>query len=268
MRFGFVARVTLAFALLVLFVFGLKVFYYQESAYVEPGIVKKQPITKDSRLPDFAAISDVREKKRAFFAFIRPGVSSANRQIALKRQFLLDIALQISQQSLSFDELSPGEIARIQGIAREFKIRQSVNTPALLNKLLSRVDIIPNELVMVQAANESGWGTSRFARLGLNFFGQWCFTKGCGLVPAARNEEASHEVEVFDSVDASIASYLRNLNTHAAYAHLRAIRADLRRNNLEVKAEHLAPGLLNYSQRQQDYVIELLQMLNHNKAYL
>ena len=33
----------------------------------------------------------------------------------------------------------------------------------LVNELLDRVDVIPNSIVLAQAANESGWGTSRFA---------------------------------------------------------------------------------------------------------
>ena len=43
----------------------------------------------------------------------------------------------------------------------------------------------------MQAANESAWGTSRFARIGLNFFGQWCYSKGCGMVPKRRNTGAA-----------------------------------------------------------------------------
>ncbi|MFM9673737.1 glucosaminidase domain-containing protein, partial [Streptomyces galilaeus] len=81
---------------------------------------------------------------------------------------------------------------------------------------LRRVDIIPKELALMQAANESAWGTSRFARIGLNFFGQWCYSQGCGMIPNRRNSGAAHEVAAFKSVRDAVSSYFKNINTHAA----------------------------------------------------
>ena len=42
-----------------------------------------------------------------------------------------------------------------------------------LSKLKMRMDIIPVSIAIAQAANESGWGTSRFALEGNALFGQW-----------------------------------------------------------------------------------------------
>jgi len=267
MRFGLVARITLALALLVTAVFALQIFFYEQAVEAPEQLVVKQKVEIAQKTPDFSAIRDVKARKKAFFDFIRPGIISANREIALQRQQLLDLQSTLANGT-SWQQLDSDQVQLLEDIAIEFKLSSALTTDAALEKLLVRVDTIPKALVMVQAANESGWGTSRFARLGLNFFGQWCFSKGCGLVPISRSKTAMHEVRVFDSVDASIASYLRNLNTHPAYEELRQIRLQLRQNNLPVKAEFLAPGLINYSERKQDYVMELLQMLRHNKAYL
>lgn len=264
MKFGIVARITTSLALLVLGVFALKLYYHEIPITNRAPIVEKQPIETKAKLPDFASITDIRTRKKTFFDFIRPGVISANRKIAIDRQFLLDV--RASNKDIS--GLNEATLSKINFLAKAYRYKKPIDSIARFEQLLSRVDTIPKELVMVQAANESGWGTSRFARLGLNFFGQWCFVKGCGLIPSSRNDGAGHEVRVFDSVDASITSYLNNLNTHPAYQELRDIRQQLRSNNLPVTAKDLAPGLLNYSERQQDYVVELLQMLRHNKAYL
>jgi Bax protein len=122
--------------------------------------------------------------------------------------------------------------------------------------------------VLIQAANETGWGNSRFAREGLNFFGQWCFRKGCGLVPQSRSDGLSHEVAVFKTVEDSVASYMRNLNSNAAYSLFRSIRADMRAENQEPSADKLVYGLVNYSERQEAYIDELLEMLRQNQPYL
>ena len=44
-------------------------------------------------------------------------------------------------------------------------------------KLKMRMDIIPVSIALAQAANESGWGTSRFALEGNALFGQWTWSK-------------------------------------------------------------------------------------------
>lgn len=48
------------------------------------------------------------------------------------------------------------------------------------------MDILPPSLALAQAAEESGWGTSRFAREGNALFGQWTTDPDVkGLVPLA-----------------------------------------------------------------------------------
>ena len=260
MRFGFVAKVVVALSIVVVGIVFIKATFNRQLSTQEPVIVGKQPLPTKDVIPAFSAMTNVAEKKQAFFNFIRPGVVNANRTIALDRQYLLDLKSSYEGQSVA--------PTRYLELLKHYKLETTEFDLPTLERLLRRVDVIPNALVMVQAANESGWGTSRFARLGLNFFGQWCFSKGCGLVPSARNDDASHEVKVFTSVDESIASYLRNLNTHPAYRHLRDVRAVLREHNEAVTASKLATGLTSYSERGEEYVLELLLMLRHNKAYL
>jgi len=260
MRFGFVAKVVVALSILVVSIVFIKATFNRQFTAQEPLIIGKQPLPTKDVIPAFSAMTNVTQKKQAFFNFIRPGVVNANRAIALDRQYLLDLKADFKSHSSA--------PSRYLSLLNHYKMDTKTFDLLTLDQLLQRVDIIPNGLVMVQAANESGWGTSRFARLGLNFFGQWCFSKGCGLVPSARNDDASHEVKVFDSVDESISSYLRNLNTHPAYRHLRDVRAVLREHNEPVTASKLATGLTSYSERGEEYVLELLQMLRHNKAYL
>ncbi len=137
-----------------------------------------------------------------------------------------------------------------------------------VQKLLRRIDIVPTELVLVQAANESAWGTSRFARIGLNFFGLWCYKKGCGMVPNARDEDGKHEVAAFQSIDTAVEKYLYNINSHYAYDVFRTIRAQLRAHQQPLKPEILATGLLPYSERGADYVSDIIDMLRHNARYI
>lgn len=214
------------------------------------------------KLPAFSEFADVKEKKHAFFDFIRPHVEAENKKILQQRA-----KLEIARMMLLSD--SPLEKKQSKEI---IKILESYDLPATLDTLtltqaLRRVDIIPKELALIQAANESAWGTSRFARIGLNFFGQWCYSKGCGIVPRRRDNEAEHEVAAFKSVRTAISSYFKNINTYSAYKNLRTIRENLRLEQKPILATKLTQGLLFYSERREAYIDDLNTMINQNRAY-
>jgi Bax protein len=126
------------------------------------------------------------------------------------------------------------------------------------------VDAVPVSLALAQAAKESGWGTSRFAREGYALFGERCFETGCGMVPRARRKGLSHEVTRFDSPREAVASYVRNLNTHPDYAEFRQLRAKLRQAPSPHPGIDLAGSLTSYSERREAYVREIREMIRFN----
>lgn len=229
----------------------------QRLAYPRADIPKKP-------LPDFNAIADVNAKKQAFFAYLRPYVRQENQRLQLLREQLLLIA-EKQQKKL---RLSIEEYAFLYSLYDEFRLDVAETDEASLQELLLRVDIIPESLVLMQAANESAWGTSRFAVEGYNFFGQWCFREGCGMVPLNRAEDQFHEVARFDSPALAIRSYFYNLNTFHTYEPLRQIRAQLRAENRPLNAEYLAKGLMAYSERGVEYIAEITAMIRFNRRLL
>ncbi|MGQ9426789.1 glucosaminidase domain-containing protein [Gilvimarinus sp. F26214L] len=219
--------------------------------------------TESERLPpDFAAIEVIADRKKAFFDFMLPMVREQNEAIAEKRQRILAVQREFHSRG----KLGRGSRAFLDETLGDYGLDDlSVSTDEQIIRLLRRVDRIPASMVLAQAATESAWGTSRFAREGNNFFGQWCFREGCGLVPLDRNSGAAHEVAAFSSARESISSYFRNINTHRAYRRLRAIREGLRGEGRDLQGLNLIQGLGNYSERGQDYVQELRQIIRGNE---
>jgi len=215
-------------------------------------------------LPDFASILDINSKKKKFFDFMKPAVVKQNKELLATRKKLNTWLEQISLE-LPLSEQEHQELSRL---VKTYRVNKEASTLAQLNDLLLRVDVIPMSLVLVQAANESAWGTSRFSRIGLNFFGIWCYKEGCGMVPGGRNVGAKHEVAAFQSLDEAVARYFDNINSHNAYRVFRTIRFELRSQEQELNPEILATGLLAYSERGADYVIDITKMLRHNQQYL
>ncbi|GAB6052516.1 hypothetical protein JCM17960_13360 [Magnetospira thiophila] len=132
------------------------------------------------------------------------------------------------------------------------------------SRLLRRLDVVPPSLALAQAAVESGWGTSRFARDGNALFGQWTTDEDRGLVPREREDDKAHRVKIFDHLIDSVAAYVHNLNTHKAYADFRQKRAGLRRQDAPLDGYDLAGTLYRYSERGEDYVDTLRLIINTN----
>jgi len=211
-----------------------------------------------SDVPDFAAISDVNSKKTAFFNYLQPAFDTVTAEVLAERALLTQW-----QTKTTF---TAQEQTQLQDMASMYKVTAD-NDLALIGTLLLHVDVIPEELVFSQSANETGWGTSRFAKLGHNFFGQWCFSKGCGIVPNQREEGAVHEVASFDSIEGSVRSYFRNINRNQSYLLLREIRSEQRLKGVDINACALAAGLINYSERKEAYIAEIRAMIRHNRKF-
>lgn len=221
------------------------------------------PLIILTHLPkDLSRIQDVRLKKRVFFLALLPMALMLNQEIDQQRQEMIHILARIEDQQA----LSAGQLADLEELRRYYRVKQDPLTSAKARKdLLQRVDVLPASLLLAQAANESGFGTSRFALEANNLFGEWTFTPGTGLVPEGRPEGASYEVRVFPSIYESLRSYIRNINTHWAYRPLRTLRTNLHLKGQQASGLELAAGLELYSTRRSAYVDEIRTIIRHNR---
>lgn len=197
---------------------------------------------------------------------MRPGIAIENARIEKERRRLLSIKQGLDEQSLTSEQQ-----ATAKRLGKLYSLEPSEVNYDWVEAMLERVDVLPEALVLTQAANESAWGTSRFANEANNYFGQWCYTKGCGLVPLKRSEGMSHEVAKFSSPQQSIHGYFMNVNRNRAYQELRDIRAGVRDRGEDLLSEatalELTNGLLRYSERGEAYVKDLQAMIRHNDKY-
>ncbi|SOB78443.1 Bax protein [Marinobacter sp. LV10R510-11A] len=224
----------------------------------EPALSSLPPLPSWARedLPDFTGYSDTTEKKVAFFSFMYPRVVLANSRILIERDYLDSLTTK--------DTLSKKEHSWLTAQSKRLRVDEEPGSPEQFTQLRKRLDVIPPSLILAQAANESAWGTSRFALRGNSLFGQWCFSKGCGLVPLSRNEGASHEVAAFPSPYHSVRAYIQNLNRHGSYQVLRDTRLDDREAGDPLSGLSLARGLISYSERGEEYVAEIRSMIRYN----
>ncbi len=208
------------------------------------------------KLPgDLHAVPEVSLKKTVFFHTMLPLILKENERILADRRRLTRI---MTEKAMGL-RVSPGDRLWLSVLAERYKTGDDK-----LQILLARVDVIPPSLALSQAAEESGWGTSRFAQSGNALFGQWTSADDNGLVPQDREAGMAHKIKAFGSLGQSVAAYMRNLNTHAAYRTLRKKRQQLRAKAAPVDGHVLAGALTKYSARGEKYVDSIRLIIEAN----
>lgn len=200
----------------------------------------------------------VSDKKNIFFRLTGSGILQANEKIMSEREHLMNA---IAKQDIHENEWLSALAVKYKVIKQE---SDKLDNAALI-ELKKRVDIVPPSLALAQAAEESGWGTSRFAIQGNSLFGQWDFS-GKGIKPKEQRAElGNYGIAAFDSPQESIEAYMLNLNTHRAYQRMRQKRAVFRQQNKQPKGWDLAKTLDKYSERGIEYVKSLHAIMSYNK---
>jgi Bax protein len=198
------------------------------------------------KAPEFDKIEDVQEMKKTFFNYLLPEINKKNNEIQLLRK-------RVIEKDLSIEELTK--------LYKKYRINEDSEIAALLEK----IDIIPPSLVLSQAALESNWGRSRFAKFYHNYFGLWCFERGCGVIPKKRDKGDTHEVAKFSSPEKAIDFYFLSINRNKSYEVLRKIRQDKRSKGQSITGLSLSEGLTNYAEIGYEYVERIRRVIASNE---
>lgn len=246
-------------AAIVGFTLALGCAAFSMAAHAEPSSETAPTLNSDVRrpaldpvteLPDLEEIQAGPKRKAAFLEMLVPLVRAENARIQSDRNWLVGINSRINP-------LRPQETQRLAALCDDYGV--TCESGKVSPELLSRVNTVPLEMVVIQAVEESGWGTSRIARESNNLFGMRCFSAGCGVA----QQGTTRHFQVFDSVRDGVRAYLYNLNTHRAYAQLRHQRAALAAKGKSITAETLIDTLHNYS-TSPGYQRQLLSLLRTN----
>jgi Bax protein len=211
---------------------------------------KVKPIYLTKLPKDIKSLGNTNQKRELFIKILLPLILDENAKITKDRKKLFKI--------LGKNFNTAGERVWLRRRFKEYKIEDKD-----LSKLKIRMDIVPVSLALAQAANESGWGTSRFALEGNALFGQWTWSKK-GISPENKDPNKTHKVLQFQILKASVRAYKNNLNTHNAYKDFRTARAEMRQENKEINGLKLTKHLKNYAAIGEKYVEILANIIVKN----
>ena len=222
-----------------------------------PSVPKAAPVpvivSRDftRRIPDAHVGLPVKQQKDSFIAMTLPLILAANEEISQRRSAI---------QRAAKTKDRPG----LERWAKLYRVNTDGRSLAEIEAaILVRADYVPVSLALAQAAIESGWGTSRFARQGNALFGQWAWQASAGIKPAeASNSRAV--VRSFPNLFGSVRAYMHNLNTHPSYASFRERRSMLRGRTRGDLGFQLAKFMDNYAEIGTAYVDKLQTLIRSN----
>lgn len=209
----------------------------------------------DSLPRDLARMSSVQARKTLFIKIVLPVVLRVNEELEAARrrvEWLLD---RLARPGA----IAPSDRRWLEEIAERCDI-----DPFDREALMSRLDVVPPSLAIAQAAEETGWGTSRFAREGNALFGMYTYRAALGMLPKRRDAHRRHRVRSFPSLLEAGSAYARNLNCHPAYAEFRQARAALRADGTPMSGYALAGELTRYSERGTAYIRTIRRIIRQN----
>ena len=205
--------------------------------------------------------NNISERKKEFINIVLPIIIDQNRQIIVLRQKLIDSKKYLNQNKT----LSQTDQIFINNLATKYSVAtKNRHKVDIINDLLFSVDIIPNSIALAQAANESGWGSSRFAIEYNALFGESTYDSKAGIVPFEREEGKKHLVRYFKTIDQSVESYFKNINSHFAYDRFRKLRKILRDQKSPFNISLLVNKLDVYAE-DEEYVDTIVSIIQGNK---
>lgn len=214
----------------------------RRGSLVPPVFARRMPNNMNNSVP---------MNKDVFLRLMLPLSLKVNAEIAAERSTI---------ERSGYNGPITGAPAAVKTIAAKYDIQSNTTN------LLQRVDLLPISLMLSQAGLESGWGTSRYVQQGNALFGQrvWDASQP-GMTPSDRSADQSHRVRTFTSLEDSVRSYAKNLNTNAAYLEMRRTRATYRASGRTASARDLIPHLSSYSEDPSYYSGTITTIVTDNR---
>lgn len=206
---------------------------------------------------DYYKIKEIKVRKERFVEILLPVIAKENLRILEEREtiksfFAKDFFI------LYDSKLRRENLSEIVEIAEKYDVKNLFDKEAYLKK----IDIIPPSLALSQAALESAWGRSGYARKMNNLYGHYSYKKKhAGKKVRGRRSK----IRIFKTLNEAVEAYMHNLNTHWAYKDFREARQGERLESKLFAGPDVTPYLTRYSIIRERYTIRLNRVIRDNQ---
>lgn len=216
-----------------------------------------QPLCAGGLPNNYYQIDDSIKQKEEFFLHMKELVDKSNDEIRKDREFISNFFAKAMPGA--FRGLNQKNVGYLIALRNKYGIENLFDR----DEYYKRIDTVPTSMALAQAALESGWGKSRFAKEANNLFGHWTYS-GVGLMPQNRVLGKTHMIRVFPSLQKSVNAYMLNLNTNDAYSIFRERRYQARLSGKVFNGMDAAKTMVNYSELKEEYIKMIREMIEQN----
>jgi len=220
--------------------------FFQSRGYTMlPHLKEKKPVPRlfvQSVPKDFNKEKFDQVRPALFYELLLPVVLKANETVAAERE-------QVEALKKEFDttgDLTPESMEELKKWIARYDVKDSEDLNTLFSSLIERVDIVSPTLLLAMAAEDSGFGTSRYAREYNAVFHQrdW---DGNGAVPDEPQKEGpQYRIKIFPSLYEAVLSQIHYLNTNGYFGNYRMARGQYRRTRNQIRGYSIAHLLINF----------------------
>lgn len=217
-----------------------------------------QALLYSAGLPSsYYQMDDNAKQKEEFIRYMKGLVDKSNEEIRKDREFITGFFTKAVPDA--FRGLNQQNVGYLIALRNKYGVENLFDR----DEYYKRIDVIPVSLAIAQAALESGWGKSRFAREANNLFGHWTYS-GVGLMPQNRLPGKTHMIRIFSSLQKSVNGYMLNLNTNIAYEDFRNRRLKARNEGKNYTGMEAAKTMIHYSELKGEYIKMVQEMIEQN----
>lgn len=217
-----------------------------------------QALLYSAGLPSsYYQMDDNAKQKEEFIRYMKGLVDKSNEEIRKDREFITGFFTKAVPDA--FRGLNQQNVGYLIALRNKYRVENLFDR----DEYYKRIDVIPVSLAIAQAALESGWGKSRFAREANNLFGHWTYS-GVGLMPQNRAPGKTHMIRIFSSLQKSVNGYMLNLNTNIAYEDFRNRRLKARNEGKNYTGMEAAKTMIHYSELKGEYIKMVQEMIEQN----
>ena len=220
--------------------------YFQKAGYdLLPHLTEKKPLPRQfvQSLPlDFNDEKYDEVRPALFFEIMTPVILKANETLAAEREQVMALKKEFDENG----DLTPDSMKKLDNWIASYGVKPSDDLGTLFDELILRVDGVTPTLLLTMAAEDSGFGTSRYAREYNAVFHQrdW---DGNGAVPDEKQKDGpQYRIRIFPSLYDAALSQIHYLNTNGYFENYRIARAKYRRTDNLMRGYSIAHLLINF----------------------
>ena len=210
-----------------------------------PHIKEKKPVPRifvQSIPKDFNKEKYDEIRPALFFEMMLPVILKANEELLRQR----DQVVALKTEFETSGDLSSESMDKLSEWCTLYNVEISDDLMTTFTLLLPRVDAVTPTLLLATAAEDSGFGTSRYAREYNAVFNQrdW---DGNGIIPDEKQKEGpQYRIKTFPSLYDAVISQIHYFNTNGSFEIYRISRIKYRETKNLMRGADIAYSLINF----------------------